>query len=349
MSGTIQSALDFAHVMLSNTLQCEGATTCILSNPLINRVTSNWKVLLMDCATVVAISCMFWTYINGLTVLCSAFTVISVAAAASSFYIRRFEAFQNLENTTRDLQETRQRLEVQVTNLHQETNRLNQANHTLEESNNTYRANNNQLTQQVAALRLQCTSLSQSAETIRDQVGTLRGQLQTFGEENTHLRDHVGQLVGSLESLEGRLSASRELNREVETHLGSLQEDLRQRCEQLGQGLQRILTDSALVNRLQALDILQQRQTSTTQQLQSVQLELARERGNFEALHNAWQQLKTDFEDSIHANNESFHQYIAMIQQVLNRYLPQALPSNPTLLRLLPSGNPQPVSCSSLP
>lgn len=316
----------------------------IWSNPLIDRVTSNWKVILMDCSTIIAVSACVITFLTSSTMVCAAFAITAVACGVSAFYMRRFATLSELEDTVRDLTQTKQRLERVAQNLERENDRLARTSHELQLTNESFRATNrdlqatneairqtnDRLTQQVTLLTLQVTQLRESAQRIKEEV-------VRFQQQNAHLHTNIQGFNQSLRVLDQQILASRSLCEQISNHLSSQRQGFSQQLEQLGNYLAELRADNRVHERIQELATLQQQAQQTTAQLHSIQIQYAQERANFEAVHQALVQLKNRFDEalrdavsSMQWNNQQFRDNLSglsaernRIQQMINRYVPQ--------------------------
>lgn len=357
MEGVKQAIFDFAVAMTPRVpAQLEQAKSCICSNPLLNRVTSSWKLILMDSSTIIAISCVFLTFINGATIYCAIFTILAISSGVSAFYMRRFDELRDLEDTAKGLRQTKERFEALATNLERENNRLSETNRELlrtndafrstnrelQTTNEAFRVTNTQLTQQVTSLTLQVSQLRESAERIR-------GEVLRFQSENSHLHTNVEGFDRSMQALDLQILNSRSLCDQISNRLSSQQEGLGQQLTQLGQYLAELGTQGTVHQRIQELGLLHQQVQQAATQLGDLQVQYAQERGRFETIHGALVQLKNEFDTAMRAavsnvnsaasnitsNNQQFlsglqaeHQ---RIQQLLNHYfpgVPQSPPSN---------------------
>ncbi len=308
----------------------------ICENPLLGRVSANWKVVLMDCSTILSITCFVITFLSGSTFVCSSFFLLSIASAISSFYMRQFSILPGLASTATALRETRERFENIATSLRNENNRLTASNRDLTRNNTQFRENNQNLTQtnarlnqQVAQLTLQVTGLRESAEKIRS-------EMVRFQQGNTHLHAHVNGFNESLRTLDGQILSSRALCEQIIGHLSSQHQELGAQLVQLGQYLADLRADNRVHERIQELAALQGQVTQATQQLHQIQLQYAAERANFQTIHQALVQLRNQFDQAIRdassnmlANNQQFRTNLnelgaerQRIHDLINRHFP---------------------------
>ncbi len=310
-------------------------------SPLIDRVTSNWKVILMDCSTIIAISCCVITCLNSSPILCAAFAIVALASGIGAFYMRRFETLTDLEETVKKLRETKDRLEHVAQNLERENERLSQSirelqrtneafratNRDLQATNEAFRQTNTRLTQQVTLLTLQVTQLRESAEKIREEI-------VRFQQENSHLHHNVRGFDQSLRVLDQQIQASRSLCEQIGNHLASQQQGIGQQLEQLRGYLAELRADNRVHERIQELSALHQQTAQATSQLHALQIQYAQERANFEAIHRALVQLRNQFDaslrdavSSLQVNNQQFRDNLSglsaernRIQQMIDRF-----------------------------
>lgn len=347
---------DFSIAFMPKLLpQLEDVKTYICSYPLFNRVTTHWKVLLMDCSTILSITCFVITFIHGATFFCVIFAIVSTSSAVAAFYMRRFEELQDLETTTKKLKETKEKFETLATNLERENHRLSQTNRELsrtneafqtthrelQTTNQAFRTTNAQLVQQVTELTLQVTQLRESAERIR-------GEVARFQQENAQLGTQVTGFEQSLHVLDQQITASRDLCAQISNHLASQQQGLGEQLTQLSQYLAELRTQDSVHQRIQELTTLHQQVLLATHQLHTLQQQYTEERSHFEAVHNALVQLRNQFDTTLQNaassyanNNQQFREGISAlaaererIQNLLNHYFPT---------RTAPQGN-HPVS-----
>ncbi len=353
----IKQVYDQLANMFSSQFQCPQLQKCksyICTNPLMDRVTNNWKVILMDCSTIIAVGCCAIAFFTSSTMLCAVFALMAISSGVSAFYMRRFSLLNDLEATAKGLRESKEKLEQLTKNLEGENNRLaetnrdlqrtNQAflqtNRDLQTTNEAFRQTNTRLTTQVTQLTLQVTQLRESAERIRTEM--LR-----FQQENSHLHNNVQGLDQSLRVLDQQILASRGLCEQITNHLTTQQQGLGEQLNQLRQYLSELRAENRVHERIQELGTLQQQVQQAATQLHDIQLQYAAERANFQAIHEALVQLRNQFDtairdavsnmqlnnqqlrNNISANQQQFQENITAlsterqrIQQMLNRYGP---------------------------
>ncbi len=335
--------------------QIEKCKSYICTNPLVDRVTSNWKVILMDCSTIIAVTSCVITFLTGSTLLCSAFAVMAISSGVSAFYMRRFSTLSDLEATAKGLKETKEKLEQVAKDLERENNRLTETNRELQRTNEAFRQTNRELqttneafrqtntriTTQVTQLTLQVTQLRESAERIRT-------EMIRFQQENSHLHNNVQGFDQSLCVLDQQILASRGLCEQITNHLATQQQGLGEQLNLLRQYLSELRAENRVHERIQELGALQQQVQQAASQLHGIQLQYAAERANFQAIHEALVQLRNQFDSAIRdaassmqfnnqefrnnmsamsANQQQFQENInalsaerQRIQQMLNRY-----------------------------
>jgi chromosome segregation ATPase len=339
----------------------------ICTNPLLDRITENWKVILMDCSTVIAVSCFAATFFSGSLILCSAFAIIAISSGVSAFYMRRFSTLRDLETTAKGLKESKEKLEKAAKDLGRENHRLSENNRELQRTNEAFRAthrelestneafrqNNVRLTHQVTQLTLQVTQLSESAERIKM-------ELRCFQRENAHLYNNVRGLNQSLCTLDQQISASRALCEQINHHLASQEQGLGEQLNQLRQYLDNLSRDNRVHERIQELSTLQQQSQQAVAQLNDLRIQYATERANFQTIHEALVQLRNQFDAAIRDaasnllsnnqqyrdNNQQLRNAIAQlftdwqrIQQSQNRHFTGTPPANPPL-SMVPNSRP---------
>lgn len=292
----------------------------ICSHPLFERVTSNWKVILMDVSTIVSISSFVITFLMGSSFLCSTFFFVSIASGISAFYMRQFSTMTGLEDTASHLKNENSR-------LRESNNELHRNNTLFRENNQTLLQNNTRLSQQVTQLSLHVTQLKESAENIRAQV-------VRFQQENNHLHHHVNGFDSSLRVLDQQILNSRALCEQITGHLSTQQEGLGQQLEQLGRYLSDLRAEGRVHERIQELGALQEQVSQAAGQLHTIQLQYATERANFQAIHQALVVLKGQFDSAIRdaasnmtANNHQFRDNVSAlaserqrIHELINRH-----------------------------
>ncbi|MBS0603798.1 MAG: hypothetical protein JSS60_02040 [Verrucomicrobia bacterium] len=312
----------FTDDLFSNCSFLEPYKSSICSNPLVERVTANWKVILMDSSTIIAVTCVVITFLTGSTVLCSAFAALALASAVSAFYMRKFATITDLEETALGLRVTKEKFEGLAKSLEQENNRLTESNRELQRNNETFRVSNQNLIQQVTQLTLQVTQLQESAQRIRSEV-------LLFQQQNAHL--HV-----NVRSLDQQILNSRALCEQIGTQLGSHERGIGEQLEQLRRYLADLSADNRVHERIQQLATLQQQSQLAANQLHELQLQYAAERANFQAIHHALVQLREQFDIAIRdaaqhmqSNNQQFRDNVSAlaaerqrIQHLLSRHFP---------------------------
>jgi predicted nucleic acid-binding Zn-ribbon protein len=360
MDGVKQALYSFATSMTPKLpSQVEKIKECICTNSLVNRVTTNWRIILMDSSTIIASTCVFITFAQSMTLICAAFTVLALTSGVGSFYMRRFEELRDVEETARDLRATKERFEVLAGTLERENRQLSATNQQLLQTNEAFRqtnrdflTTNRSLTQQVASLTLQVTQLRESATRIRDEV-------QRFQQQNTSLQTTAVDFGQSLRALDQQIETSRALCGEITQHLSTQQSEVGQQLAQLGRYLEDLRSETGLLQRLQEFGSLNNQVRETLEQLHQLQNEYARERGNFEAIHTSLTLLRSQFDTSMtnavsgvnqsnsqyQVNNQQFQNVLVRIQQLLGQYFPgQPLPAVTPLNNLVPlqmqTGNP---------
>jgi chromosome segregation ATPase len=295
----------------------------------VDRVTSNWKVILMDCSTIIAVGCCVLTLLNGSPIFCSVFAIFAISSGISAFYMRRFSTLSDLETTAKGLEDTKEKLEKTAQDLEKENRRLTETNRDLQRTNEAFRMTNQELqttngafretnthlTSQVAQLTLQVTQLRKSAECIRTEI-------LHFQQANSHLDNHVQGFDQSLRTLDRQIVTSGALCEQITHHLASQQQDLGQQLEQLRQYLSELRAENGLLERIQELCALQQQVQQAATQLHDLQLQYATERANFQTIHDALVQLRNQFDiairdavSSMQSNNQQFRDNISANQQ----------------------------------
>ncbi|MGC1878051.1 MAG: hypothetical protein WA678_01585 [Rhabdochlamydiaceae bacterium] len=301
--------------------------SCISNHPLASRVTNNWKVILSDCSTILAVSCCAVTFFSGSAILCSAFAILAISCGINSFFMRRFST--NLETTVKKLEGTNDRLEKVALDLKRENNQITQTNRELQRTDEAlrttnrelqatseaFRQTNTRLTSQVTQLTLQATQLRESAQQIK-------ADMVRFQQENSHLHNNVEGFDRSLHSLDQQILASRALCDQISNHLNTQQEGLGQQLDHLRQYLADLRAENRVHERIQELGTLQQQIQQSTTQLHNLQLEYATERANFQAIHEALVQLRNQFDTAIRdavsgfqSNNQQFRDNLSANQQ----------------------------------
>ncbi len=317
--------------------QFEKFKSCISNHHLANRVPNNWKVILSDCSTILAISCCVATFFSSSFILCSAFAVMAISSGVGSFYMRNFSTFpEKLETAAKKVKETTDNLEKVAIGLREENNRISQTNRELQRTNEalsannqeyranngilhteneTFRQTNTRLTSQVTQLTLQATQLRESAQQIK-------ADMVRFQQENSHLHNNVEGFDRSLHSLDQQILASRALCDQITNHLNTQQEGLGQQLDHLRQYLADLRAENRVHERIQELGTLQQQIQQSTTQLHNLQIEYATERANFQAIHEALVQLRNQFDTAIRdavsgfqSNNQQFRDNLSANQQ----------------------------------
>jgi chromosome segregation ATPase len=332
--------------------QFEKCKSYICTNPLIDRVTNHWKVILMDCSTIIAVSCCAITFFTGPTILCFAFAIMTVSSGVSAFYMRYFSTLSDVETTVRGLKETKEKLEKVAKDLERENNRLAETNRELQRTNEAFRATNRELQttneafrQTNARLNTQVTELTLQVTQLRESAERIRTEMMHFQQENTHLHNNVQGFDQSLRVLDQQILASRALCEQITNHLTTQQQGLGEQLGQLRQYLSELRAENRVHERIQELGALQHQVQQAASQLHTIQLQYAAERANFQAIHEALVQLRNQFDtaiqdavSSMQFNNQQFRNHMSVnqqqfqdninalsverqrIQQMLNRY-----------------------------
>jgi chromosome segregation ATPase len=315
--------------------QFEKCKSFICTHPLMDRITNNWKVILMDCSTVIAVSGCVVTFFANSPLLFSAFAIMAISSGVSAFYMRRLSMLSDLETTARELKETKEKLAKIAQDLEKENNRLSETNRELQRTNEAFRTTNRdlqntnaafrqthvQLTQQVTQLTLQVTQFQESAQRIKT-------ELIRFQQENAHLHNNVQGFDQSLRTLDQQILTSQALCDQIAHHLASQQQDLGGQLNQLRQYLADLRAENRLHERIQELGTLQQQIQQAADQLHHLQLQYATERANFQAIHEALVQLRNQFDaairdavSSLQLNNQQFRDNISANQQQFQNHL----------------------------
>jgi chromosome segregation ATPase len=298
---------------------------------LIDRVSTNWKVLLMDTSTILAATACVITFLMGHSFIWPAFLFTAAASGVAAFYMRRFATLQELERAIQELKETKERFEEIAKNLEGQNLQLAESNRQLQQNNAVFQQNNAMLQRQVTQLSLQVTQLRESAQKIRTEVAR-------FGQENNLLHANVRGFNDNLRALDQQIINSRALCEQIAGHLSSHEVGLGRQLEQLERYLAELRADNRVSERIQELGNLQQQITQAANQLHTVQLQYATERANFEAIHGALVQLKNQFDlairdaaGNLQANNQQFRSNISAlsaerqrIHDLLNRHFATA-------------------------
>ena len=313
---------------------CHSLPSVIANHPLIGKIASNWKIMLMDCSTIVAIASFAIAFFSGLPLLSAPFFILSVALFIAAHQMRQFSSLSDLRDTASDLKKTKDKIESAAKDLKKENDRLAKSNRELEQNNARFQENNqrliltnNRLQQQVTQLTLQVTQLRESAEKIRSEV-------VRFHQENSQLNTHVKGFDESLRTLDKQLICSRALCEQIASHLTNQSQGLAEQLTQLGKYLHELRADNRVHEKIQELNALQQQMTKATQDLHQVQLQYTTERANFQAIHQALLKLKEEFDKTIRetasnlqSNNVEFKNNVAAlslerkkIQDLINRH-----------------------------
>ena len=308
--------------------KCLSNSCCKSIYPLFDRVTSQWKEILMDCSTIIMISAFVIALVIGSPLTAAGFFIGAVASGVGAFYMRHFAALNDLTTTAHGLKETKEKLEGITQELRKENTRLSQTNRALERNNALFQQNNHNLTQTNLRLTLQVTALRESAERIRSEVGQFR-------QENVQLSTHVQGFQESLHILDQQILSSRALCEQIGNHLGNREQTLREQMEQLSRYLFELRADNGLHEKIQQLGALQQQTREEVERLHQIQLQYATERSKFQTIREALVQLKEQFDQAIQSathdlrsNNQQFSQNVTAlsqererIQALINRHL----------------------------
>jgi chromosome segregation ATPase len=270
----------------------EPLETGICAHLLFQRVTENWKVILMDCSTIISVSSFVISFLTGAPLLCSAFAIAAIASGVAAFYMRKFSALSDLEKTAQGLQISKEKLERIAGTLEKENKRLTESNRELQRNIESFRTNNQtliqtntQLTRQVTELTLQITQLQENAERIHQEVSR-------FQQENGHL--HV-----NVRLLEQHILNARSLSNQISIQLASQQQGLGEQLEQLKRYLVELAADNRVHDRIQQLATLQTQSNQARDQLHRIQLQYAQELAKFQTIHDALLRIRDQFNTAI--------------------------------------------------
>lgn len=240
-------------------------------NPLLERVSENWKTALMDLSTVISIIGIFATFLAGYSFLCCAFILTAAASAIAGFYMREFAVLPGLDQIRE--------------NYAIENNRLQESNEVYRLQNATLTQTNAQLTHQVAELTLQVSQLRVCAERIRTEVA--------------HLQEHNVDLRTCVRALDQQLTSSRALCDQIEHQLGSHERGIGEQLEQLRTYLQELSADNRVSERIHQLAALQEQTRQAVDQLHTLQLQYTETRTQFTAVHDALQRIRNQFDTAL--------------------------------------------------
>ena len=300
--GKISNPFHFPNIV--NPLR--GVKEKLYSHPLFNRLTVNWKVTLMDCSTVIAVSGVALTLLSGSLMTCMAFLVVAGASAISAFYMRRFSSLSDLEASVAGLKASKEQFENIAKDLEKENKRLSETTRELQKTNQAFQAThqnllqtNTFLTRQVTLLTLQVTQLKESAERVNAEV-------RRFQQENVRLAENGNALDRGLRLLDREIVTSRELCEQISNHLSAQQTGLGEQLEQLRRYLAELRDENNVLERIRELRDLHEQIRGSTTELNALRIQYAQERGNFQAIHDALVQLRNQFGTDIHNAVQSF-------------------------------------------
>ncbi len=278
----------------------------IYSNPLLGRISANWKTLLMDSSTATTIGCFVLSFLGGNTILLATFGFLAVASGVGSFYMRRFAVLSDLETTAHGLKQAKEHFEGIAKNFEKENVRLSEANKDLQRNNDQFRTSNATLIQTNTSLALQVTQLRNSAEQICSEVERFKAENSTFNV--------------NISALEDQLRNSRALCEQIEAHLASQQLGLGDQLKILETYLSELRQSGAVHSRIQELATLQQQAKTATGELHQIQLQYASERSKLESVRESLEKLGHQFDEAVQAaaqdmriNNAEFRQNISAL------------------------------------
>ncbi len=300
--------------------QFNDCTSCICSYPLLEKISTNWKEILMDASTIVCTTCLALSFFTGATFYSAAFFIASIASAIGSFYMRQIALMTDLETTAK--------------NLRGENNRLHTINDQLVQNNTAYRENNQTLTQTNQRLDNQVTQLSLHNTQLRESAERIRSEMLVFQQENIHLHTNVKGFDNSLRVLDQQIGNSKSLCEQIANHLQNQQQGLGQQLETLSQYLHELRSENSVSQRIQSLAVLQDQARQENERLHDIRLQFVQERANFQAIREALVKVKTEFEQvvrnassSMQSNNQQFQnnnqalsQQTRRIQDILTRH-----------------------------
>ena len=292
--------------------------------PLANRVTKDWKVLLTDCSTIIAITGVFVTFAYGMTFFCAALTFVAISSGINCFYMRRFDELTDFAETARGVRADRDRIAGMLGTVEAEVTHLTQTNIDLNLTSERNRVNNEFLTQNVVDLTLRVTDLTESADKIQEEV-------LNFQEKNKALGLNVGGIDQCLTVLKGQISASRGLGELITNRLATHDATLGQQLVNLQQYIEKLRREDSLEvqQKIVQLGTLNNQVNQALTNLSELQRQSAQETGRLEAVHEAFVNLKGQFEASFREGNLEFRSNLTVLQQNIVRLLtPAARPAS---------------------
>jgi chromosome segregation ATPase len=312
----------------------------ICTSPLVERLTNNWKVILMDTSTVIAVAGFVATFFMGSTLLPSAFLVTACASGIAAFYMRQLSTLTDLEGTAKKFRETKEKFEGISKKLEEENKRLSMSNRQLQRNNTVFEQSNKNLIQTNTRLNQQVAQLTLQVVQLRESADRIRSELICFQQENSHLHANIRGFDQSLHTLDQQILNSRALCQQISEHLCSQNLELGQQMAQLERYLSDIRADNRVNQRIQELASLQREILQATEQLHAIQLQYAAERANFQTIHKALVQLKDQFDltlrdacNHLQTNNLQFKDSLSAlaserqrIQDIINRHFAREHP-----------------------
>lgn len=284
-------AIDVVSEVLPVPTAFEAAKDFFFSNPLFNRI-SDWKIIMMDCSTIIAITCAFMTFVSGTTILCAAMTTVAIASAVGAFYMRQFVVLGDLQETARRFTDLAHNLEGENAQLIQTNQELLQTKDELLQEITKLNTSNDVLSKQVTRLALQADALSGSAIKIRK-------EMEQFNTQNLQQGEYTGALKESLEKLDLQISNSTALCNLISDQMSEKQLALGQEMTMLRKYLEELRSKDSVSTKIQELEKLHKALKETTQEINIVKVQFSEERGNFEGLRGALQMLREKFNNDI--------------------------------------------------
>ena len=205
----------------------------ILGNPVAQRLTNNWKVLIMDTSTAISITGLAIATLSGASVAAGvAILFVSCASGVGSFYMRQFAALKSLETSVINLKATQQRLEELTRHYQKENAQLTRTRQQLQETNVALQGTNRDLQNTNQELQNTNTALRATNTDLQTTNQELQETNRQFGETQRRLEStaagYEAQLQELRQSIEATQSAHRETIEGYQSELGTLRGTIEQ-------------------------------------------------------------------------------------------------------------------------
>lgn len=371
-------AIDVVPEVLPVPTAFEAAKVFFFSNPLLNRI-SDWKIIVMDCSTVIAVTCAFVTFVSGTTILCAAMTTVAFASAIGAFYMRQFVVLGDLQETARRFTDLAHHLEEENARLKQTSQEILLSNGELLKTNGEILLSNGELRQtnekllktkdelleEIKTLKTSNEALSKHVADLAIHADVLSGsatiiskEMDRFTTQNWEQGQNTDALKESLKVVYRQILDSKALCELVTGQMSEKKEELGLEMTKLRKCLEELRSENSVSTKIEELNKLQKHLLETSEKLHTVEKKFEKERGNFEGLCSAMHTLREQFSKdigetgkdlrtSLTQNNQDFRDTLAQMQMIAQMYLspntPQGRSKASTPVPIRSPGNSNPL------